>query len=98
MMVDKQERYDMIKAAAIKIAFRNKMQTQSGSRKVPLHLRLRKAGRYTEEGEKVIKEEATVAQIADDHNHNHWTDAEKYAKQHYGEAYNLATKFDKDWD
>tara|TARA_B110000977_G_C11048855_1_gene481574 strand:- start:1257 stop:1556 length:300 start_codon:yes stop_codon:yes gene_type:complete len=98
IVVDKQERYEMIKAAAIKLEFRNKMQSKSGSRKVPLHLRLRKAGKYTDEGEKIVKEEVTIAQIADDVNINHWTDSSSYAKDHYGERAAAVNKDDNDWN
>ncbi len=27
----------------------------------------------------------------------HWTDASKYAKEHYGERYHQTTRFDNDW-
>lgn len=28
----------------------------------------------------------------------HYTDASKYAKEHYGEVYHQTTRFDNDWD
>jgi hypothetical protein len=33
----------------------------------------------------------------DGYNENHYTDASKYAKEHYGERYNQTTRFDNDW-
>lgn len=33
----------------------------------------------------------------DGYNENHYTDASKYAKEHYGDRYNQTTRFDNDW-
>ena len=33
----------------------------------------------------------------DGYNEHHYTDASKYAKEHYGERYNQTTRFDNDW-
>lgn len=33
-----------------------------------------------------------------DENHNHWTDAPQYAKEHYGDVAHETTRFDNDWD
>jgi hypothetical protein len=34
----------------------------------------------------------------DGENINAWTDASKYAKEHYGEVYHETTRLDNDWD
>lgn len=33
-----------------------------------------------------------------DENHNHWTDAPKYAEEHYGKAYRDTVAMDNDWN
>ena len=33
----------------------------------------------------------------DSYNENHYTDASKYAKEHYGDRYHQTTRFDNDW-
>jgi len=96
-MFDKQARYEMIAKAAKKVAFKNKMQVKSGSKKVPLHLRLRKATKWTEEGE-ADRRAPTVVASPHGENHNEWTDAEKYVSQHYGSRAAEVAKFDNDWD
>jgi len=31
-------------------------------------------------------------------NINHWTDASKYAEEHYGDVFRQTTRYDNDWD
>ena len=31
-------------------------------------------------------------------NINHWTDASKYAEEHYGDVYRETTRYDNEWD
>ena len=33
-----------------------------------------------------------------DENHNHWSDASKYAEEYYGETMRETTRFDNDWN
>jgi len=33
-----------------------------------------------------------------DENHNHWSDASKYAEKYYGETMRETTRFDNDWN
>ena len=95
IVVDKQERYEMIKAAAIKLEFRKQMKKQGS-----ISTRLRKAKSWVNEGlaKDIDSQYNDVALAKMDENHNHWTDSSSYAKTHYGERAEAVNKYDNDWD
>jgi hypothetical protein len=90
-----ESRYEMIKAAAEKLAFRKKMAAQGS-----ISTRLRKAKSWVNEG--LAKDIDSVYNDAAlnklDENYNQWTDSASYAKAHYGERAEAVSKYDKDWD
>jgi hypothetical protein len=95
-MFDSQARYEMIKVAAEKLAFRKKIRNKSS-----IALRLRKAVKWSEEGmtKKELDSQYNDRAISKmDDNHNQWTDSAAYAKKHYGDIHSETTKFDNDWD
>jgi len=93
------ERYEMIKAAAEKIAFRDQFRPK---RKLSISTRLRKAGTYTDE-KRMTKADGEsdysdrILEKMDD-NHNHWTDSSSYVDKHYGKVSTETKKDDNDWD
>lgn len=58
--------------------------------------------RYTDEVETPKRRKASADFDAEvsrmDENHNHYTDASKYAKEYYGDVAYQTTRFDNDWD
>jgi hypothetical protein len=53
---------------------------------------------WMDEAEKPAKKPTqNLTEKYDGYNENHYTDASKYAKEHYGERYNQTTRFDNDW-
>jgi|TARA_B100001094_G_C17985283_1_gene697336 hypothetical protein len=40
----------------------------------------------------------SVEMFYNQENINHWTDASKYAEEHYGDVYRQTTRYDNEWD
>tara|TARA_R100000027_G_scaffold35805_1_gene26317 strand:+ start:1141 stop:1392 length:252 start_codon:yes stop_codon:yes gene_type:complete len=40
----------------------------------------------------------SVESFYNQENINHWTDASKYAEEHYGDVFRQTTRYDNDWD
>jgi hypothetical protein len=40
----------------------------------------------------------SVESLYNQENINHWTDASKYAEEHYGDVYRQTTRYDNEWD
>ena len=40
----------------------------------------------------------SVESFYNQENINHWTDASKYAEEHYGDVYRQTTRYDNEWD
>ena len=93
-MKTKEERLAIIKAAADRVQKRNEFRAKAKKSSVKALLKA------TPEFEaKCIAEKKFQEKIeAMDENFNHWTDAEKYAKQYYGGVYSDTTKFDNEWN
>ena len=53
---------------------------------------------WMDEVEKPAKKPTqNITEKYDGVNENHYTDASKYAKEHYGDRYHQTTRFDNDW-
>tara|TARA_B100000780_G_scaffold241637_1_gene184157 strand:- start:2300 stop:2587 length:288 start_codon:yes stop_codon:yes gene_type:complete len=94
-----EDRIEMIKAAAEKLAFRSKFRPK---KKLSVSTRLRKAASYTDE--KRGPKDTTDSDYSDrvinemDDNHNHWTDSSSYVTKHYGAVSSETKKDDNDWN
>ena len=90
-VMTKEQRLAIIKAAADKVAARNqfKNKVRKGTNAV-------KSTARTIRREKDEKFDAMMDKM--DENYNHWTDAEKYAKEYYGDVYSDTTRYDNDWN
>lgn len=91
----KAARLEMIKAAAEKYNKRAEFKRKQA-------INAAKVRRWTEIEETPKRRKAAEKFDAEmarmDENHNHYTDASKYASQYYGEVAYETTKFDNDWD
>jgi len=91
----KAERLELIKAIAEKVqrrkAFAAKLKAQGSV-----------VRRWTDEVEKPKRkakgDKFNAEMEAMNENHNEWTDASKYAEEHYGETMRETTRFDNDWN
>ena len=86
-MQTREERLAMIKASAAK--FQKKQVRQA---------RINREENYSDPVAKPKKLAHEYAWAHSSDNINHWTDAEKYADQYYGDTYRATTRFDNDWD
>lgn len=90
----REERLALIKEVCDRVNARkaSKEKMKKSGKKVLLVSRDEVALRRKKEREYYKKLEAL------DENPNHYTDAEKYAKQYYGDTYQDTVKFDNEWN
>lgn len=91
--ITKEARLEMIKAAAEKVARRNRLKGKSSIGKLiaaadgELQARKRKNSMIDAEIDKL-----------NDNTHMYWNDATQFTEKYYGETYRETTKFDNDWN
>lgn len=94
-MQTKQERLEMIKAAAEKINRRKEFRARQAANAA----KVRRWSDVVEKPSRASKEREFDRMIEKlDENHNQWTDAPQYAKEYYGGVYRDTTRFDNEWD
>jgi hypothetical protein len=90
----REERLAIIKIAADRVAARNAFKTKAKKSAVKAILLAKPEKELKRKKEREFQDKIDAM----DENHNHWTDAPKYAKQYYGDVYRDTTKFDNEWN
>ena len=90
-MQTKEQRLAIIKAVAEKVKARNEFKTKARA-----SASLAKV--MVKDIVKAKDKKFAAALDKMDENHNHWTDANKYAEQYYGEVYRDTTRYDNEWN
>lgn len=89
----KEERLAMIKAAAEKVARRNRLKGKSSIGKLVAAA----DGEIQARKRKNAKIDAEIDRL-NDNTHMYWNDSSQFAEKYYGETYRETTKFDNDWN